>query len=530
MLTFSLEPTDDRANPAFKSSASCALWLRQLQLTNLQLAHQQLLAQLNELNRYPMRSIDRLGTLEALRETVEHVQQSYATKLIARPLPLNQAEFIVFAAILKLWQAMSTGYQRCLQDHISGDQALGQHAALLCQRCMMYDGLTIFEYLRAGYEFDGKHWQQLHQLYAFAEAQGLQREEVTDPLNGNHPNSNCHRIYAKILLACYARPSELSRSQLQLLDNWLSEWSKDILIEQGNANAKAQRLATELSSTLGLRPAQQINHSDDARYIAIIPISKLLHVHIILLEQGKTPQQLKLGDGNSKDCVKFLTFLHQCWCDKLKTRVDERQWVSRQVQLSCQTDNIYAHIHGAVFNQPARKGVFNALSLKQAGELGGRTPKSEIRSDSPPLEIWHVENESILGAQLTRESVQGERFCVNQLVATRLADDAHFSLAATAWVSVMNTGQLRMGIRYLPGTVQGVGICATESLEKYAPAFLLGAAVNLKVPSSLVIPRNWFQPNRLIEIIMPNSEQRKIKLGFSVERGVDYERVSFNFV
>jgi len=59
MLTLPLEPTDDRANPVFKDVASCQAWLGQLQLTNLQLAHSKLLAQIKELNRYPMRGVER---------------------------------------------------------------------------------------------------------------------------------------------------------------------------------------------------------------------------------------------------------------------------------------------------------------------------------------------------------------------------------------------------------------------------------------------------------------------------------------
>jgi hypothetical protein len=74
MLTLPLEPTDDRANPIFKDAASCNAWLAQFQLTNLQQAQSQLTTQLGELNRYPMQGLERFRTLEALRETIDHVQ------------------------------------------------------------------------------------------------------------------------------------------------------------------------------------------------------------------------------------------------------------------------------------------------------------------------------------------------------------------------------------------------------------------------------------------------------------------------
>lgn len=540
MLKLSLEPTDDLANPAFKNAASCALWIRQLQLTNLQLAHSQLLSQVNELNRYPMRNIERLKTLEALRETVDHIQHSYATKLIGMPLPLNQTEFLVLIAIVQLWQSLSLGYQRCLHGCLSGDRELDQHTALLCHRCMVYNGLAIFEHLRTGYEFDGKLWQQLHKLYEFSEQQGLQLQEVPDPLLGNHPHSSCHRIYVKILLACYARPSELSRVQLQLLDNWLSEWSGTIEIERSYVTAKvdSQPLATDLSSTHGLRPVTQVSYSESARYLAMTPLSKLLRVNTILLEQGKTPQQLKLGDSsNSKDCIKFLAFLHQCWCTDYNTRVDNRELITRQAQLCYQAESIYAHINGVSFKQPVRNFVAANLAIKRMGGLGSTVHNDnskELLAKKFPLETWHLENESIMGAQLTRESAQGERLGFNQLIAMRLIDEELFVLGTTAWVHVLRTGQLRMGIRYIPGAVQGVSIrmidLDTGSLDKYAPAFLLDTAANLKIPPSLIIPRHWFQAGRVIEVELRNGERQQAKLGFSVQRGTDYERVSFNFI
>ena len=537
-LELPLDPTDDLANPAFKNAASCALWIRQLQLTNLQIAHQQLLAQVNELNRYPMRNIERLNTLEALRETVDYVQSSYATKLIAKPLPFNQSELLVFIGIVKLWQGMSLGYQRCLQSHLSGDLEMNQHAALLCQRCMLYGGLAIFEHLRAGYKFDGKLWQQLHKLYEFSEQQGLALKEVADPLLGVHPPSSCHRIYVKTLLACYARPSELSRTQLQILDNWLSEWCADIAIEPSFVNSKTKALAIDLSSSYGLCAISRITHSDSIRYVAVSPLSKLLQVNSILLEQGKTPQQLKLGDStNSKDCIKFFTFLHQCWCEETNSRLNERAPVSQQAQLGFGAENIYASVNGVAFKQPMRVSVVKSLALKQSTVFDGEITnphQTEAPIQQAFLETWHVENESIMGAQLTRKNPDGERICFNQLIVIRLEGNAKFSLAATAWVNVLRTGKLRIGIRHLPGTVQGISIRTVDvnpgSQEKFAPAFLLGTVANLNIPASLIIPRNWFQAGRVIDIVLQNGERQQAKLGFSVERGIDFERVSFKLV
>ncbi|HET7832570.1 MAG TPA: hypothetical protein VFK88_06355, partial [Gallionella sp.] len=221
MLTLSLEPIDPLAHPIFRDAAGCAQWLSQLQLTNLQLAHSLLYTQLTQLNRCELPGLERLNILEQLRETIGFVQDDYAKKLVAKPLPLNESELMIFVALVQLWHALVTGYQRCLQAYLNGNPELREHAALLCHRCLLYTGLEIFEHLRTGYEFEAGLWRQLHELYAFAEEQAFQLVEVNDPLDTIRPQSSCCAIYVKTLLACYARPAELSRSQLRLLDRWL---------------------------------------------------------------------------------------------------------------------------------------------------------------------------------------------------------------------------------------------------------------------------------------------------------------------
>ncbi|MFZ2301957.1 MAG: hypothetical protein WAW10_08825 [Gallionella sp.] len=538
MLTLPLEPTDDRANPHFKDAESCSQWLGQLQLTNLQLAHSLLLTQVNELNRYPMRGLERLSTLELLRETVGYVQDDYAKKLSSKPLPLNESELMVFVSIVQLWQAMVLGYQRCLQAFIAGDKQLEKHGALLCQRCLLYSGLEIFEHLRTGYEFDAKLWHQLHELYAFSEQYGLQTAEVADLLNIKYQHSNCSSIYMKTLLACYARPAELGRSQLQLLDKWLTQWSSALTVERSYTTSKgdAPPLAVDLCSTRGLIPAKQTTHNDNTRYLAMVPLSKLLRVKTILLQQGQTPQQIGLCDHcNSNDCIELLTSLHQCWCENISARFTERRPVERHAELCYKPENIYAQLSGKLFKQPKRRDAALGDTARKQIETFGRvlqdTPGKKPAEMAVTLEKWQFDNESILGACLTRNDILGERLNRNQLAGLRPGDAEIFTLCITAWVNITHTGKLQIGVRYLPGAPEAVDIRATSLnaavSDKYVPAFLLPAIAALKIPASLVIPRGWFNPGRTIEIMRQNAEKQNAKMNLSIEHGLDYERVGF---
>jgi len=87
---------------------------------------------------------------------------------------------------------------------------------------------------------------------------------------------------------------------------------------------------------------------------------------------------------------------------------------------------------------------------------------------------------------------------------------------------------LRIGVQILPGIPQGAAIRAAganAAAEQYTPAFLLPAVAALQAPETLVVPPGWFKPNREIEVLTERSS--KLRLASVVDRGADFERVTF---
>ena len=523
-----LEPTDDRAQPAFRDAASCTRWLSQLQLTNLQLAHSQLLTQLNEFNRYPLHGDVRLATLESLRDTIHHVQNDYAKRFAGKPLPLNDSELVSFFALSQLWHAMSIGYQRCLQDCLSGDRNLSGKAAMLCQRTLLYGGLGIGEHLRAGYEFDPRLWHQLHSLYSHAEEQGWLFNEVSDPLT--HSTNNCHRDYLGILLSSYRCLARLSRSQLNLLSEWLPQWAGALTVERRYASSRgdAQPLAFDLSGAEGLQPVSAVTHSASMRYIAMVPLSKLIRVKTILLQQGHTPQQVELGEhASSRECIELLTLVHRCWCEDGNSQPGS---LTKDVQLCHGLANIHAALSGKPYGASA---VPSETATRKQGEDFGNVaqPAQANAKTGGTQEVWKTDEENLLGALITREGTAGSRVANNQLVAIRHSDSDPWRLATTSKVSVNRAGQLRLSLHFQPGVLQPVTVISETEVAPPAPlsvpGLLLLTAATLNIPDSLIIPPNWFKSGRTVQIAPQQGEKLRATLGFNVARGMDYERVSY---
>lgn len=546
MLNLPLDPTDDRAKPAFQNVASCTRWLKQLQFTNLHAVHSMVRTQLDEFNRYPMQGLERLRTLELLRETVSHLQSDYTKKIAAKKLPLSEEEFAILASITALWQQMVNGYHRCLQSLLAGDKQLMPYGSMLCQRCMLHTSLQIFECLHNGYEFEGRLWQQLHVLYAFCEEKNWHLEKLKQLASDHHGNpASCHVIYVKTLLGVGVYPGELSRAQLQLADRLLLQWGATVPLDRHFTTSKgdAPPLAVDLSGSRGLELASRVvvtqSQTDPSestvRYLAMVPLSKLLRVKTILLQQGQAPQQLDLGDDcNNAECIALLKFLHRRWCEGSPDGVPRQHGAAKPAEMCYGIEVIYTRIA----KKPSRLldddvGT-DSLAHKQVATFGralSRDDQHDERNANPLLETWKIVDESMLGAVMLREGTADLRLGLKQIVAVQSVNAGAFILGTISWLQVTQSGHLSAGVNYLPGVPQAIkisGIAAKSTTPSQSTgALLLPAVTTLKIPSSLIIPRDWFTPERVIELANLGHQKLKIKMGLSIEIGQDYERVSF---
>ena len=93
----------------------------------------------------------------------------------------------------------------------------------------------------------------------------------------------------------------------------------------------------------------------------------------------------------------------------------------------------------------------------------------------------------------------------------------------------MQKDDLLIGIHVLPGVPQGIAVRPTglkvSPSEHYVRAFLLPAVPALKEEATLVLPRGWFQAERVVEVF--TDRQAKLKLGELLGQGPDFERVTY---
>lgn len=533
MSAFPLPELSPTASPEFVDAEGCKAWLDHVPLANVGAAQRELLAQVREFNRFPANAAHRFAVMELLREPVNFVQIEQAKRFANRALPMAQAESDIFEDTNALWEAMRSGYLRCLDSALNGDAAMRAQGALICQRVLAYAGLKMFHHYRAYRQVPPREWRGVHAAYAAAERLEVAEEPVKDFLNRDVHDTSPRIAYARALLMGLCNPNELAQRQLTFVAYLLERWAAKLDVgaeplpeEEGVLplviDLKSDRLPERLDTSASTRVGE-------ARYLDARKLAKSLRNRVGLLRKGESPAKLALGeDCIQPSCEQLLVFLFRQWCQGKLSRATERRAAASAVQVCSELGVIHSLVTGRAFRQPQGE-----LTNRQRDEIATFGRVSTRQADDPQpsvaVEQWRLEDESSQGLRMIRRAgTPGKRYTHGQLVCVRLADAPSHRLGQVRWLMEGEGGDLHAGIRLLPGVPAGCSVRATGvnvQNEKFVEALLLAAVPSIAAPMSILLQPGSFKPKRVLEFIAEG--EARIRLLEVLERGLDYERVTF---
>jgi hypothetical protein len=523
---FDLPTISPDARPEFADASACAKWLQTLPLINVGPAHVRLLDQLDELNTFKLAPAERLKILELMREPVNFVQKELAKKFASRPAPLALQEREVLKNVQALGDALSTGYQHCVQAIVDRTGSLS--VALVGQRVLWCTGQKMVTYYEAYQDVGEAEWRTAHRVYALAEERGKTKEEVAHP-DRKGKETTCMETYAQVLLLDLANPGKLTPRQRELVSQWLERWTKKVSIGRESADTgDAAPLKVDLAGAAGAshRPVE----GDSARILDLSELRSDLRKRIALLRKGETPGELGLGeDVTAALADSMLVMIYRRWCEDQLSRAHPRHGATGTAQTCVGMQAIHFYVTGRGFTT---RGGARPMSTKEhmeiatLGRLATRHEDDPATTPSHPLEVWHIKDESASGLRLERADPRANsRLVLGQMLGIRLATAKAFLLCTIKWLSVSAEFNVRIGVQILPGVPQGIGVKPADALtDPYSQAFLLPAFAPLQAPETLVIAAGWFRPKREMEIADRPGRVRLLEL---VDRGADFERVSF---
>lgn len=542
-MSLDLPPTGNEHPPLFADLEQCLAWKKALPLTNPSQVQAYLLRQIGLLNRFAVAADVRLAMLETLRETVHFVQGEGTKKFSGKPLPLAESEQAALDAAHDLWQALATGYLRCLDACLAGDAALGGQAALVCQRVLAALAEDHADQLRANRQPDSAHWRLAHAAYASAETLGVAGQPVGDDLRAADAPS-AMAAYGELALLHTAGLHELTARQQTWVIRWARRWSGKLAVTAAPPaeDAPALPLCVDLESEEppGFKPQS----GPGARWLDTAELRQSLNKRANLLAAGgeeNTPARLGLGeDCPQPACGEVLRRVYPRWVKGGIRRRHDRHPFAGSCRFVVGGEAIYYYLSGREAFQPPGTANHDKLrrereELATFGRVAARFKDDHSRNLGFQLENWEIAedwamlDQSSGGLRLVRPLAQsGGRFSLGQLVAVQPAGSTGLLLGMVRWALVIGE-DLAAGIQLFPGkpspvAVRGTGVMAAK--EDYRPGFLLPPVAALNQPASIVLPSGGFKPNRIAETWAKTGTER-VRLKELLERSADFERAAY---
>jgi len=518
-----------------KSDANaCIAFISGLPLTNARLAQPSLAALLTALEATPLQGAAYLDVLEAARVPVHFVQDDLALRYAAKPLPPTASEEETFLQVLQLWQAMERAYAKVAT--LGAEDPLVQlRMALICQRCVYYAGRVLIEYLRARREPAPGAWLDLHGYYDTADEWHLADELVQDPLNETQGKASASEAYAAVLLIDLSNPYSRGSREFGWIVRWAERFAPFAKVELNVGVDTARAFGVDLMQDQGVRPLDILTTRSTVRHFDTARLNPDMHQLLAQLRENVSPASLGLGANLEREpAARLLVQLYRPWCLHAVPRRFQRRDTTGVAQLCLGFEAMHYHVNGDEFLQPEHVRIYSRGDMDRIWTFRDQldpTQPLKIRESqiNYPLEEWAMADQSVSGFRLQRRTA-GERIEHSQLIALKPNDGGQFLLAQVSWYLMRNASiEINIGVYVLPGVPQGVAIRATGPMvspsEQYIRAFLLPDLPALKEQGSLLLPRGWYQPKRIIEVF--TDRQITVELGDLLTQGADFERVSY---
>lgn len=550
-MNFELPPTGTEQSPAFTTAVACQDWLATVPMANAVQAQSMLLRQLSLLHRYTLETGDRFAILETLRGPLCDVQDDAAKKFAGKPLPLAPHEHAALDTSLNVWLELALGYLRCfdeccggasstrtelekLREHCSGDAKLAGKAALMAQRTLAVFADWQLDLSRGGQLPDTLYWKKLHEIMQATETLGIAGRKVNDPIHHGSTHTSPLAAYSECCLLSTANVYELQARHVAWVARWARRWgSKLVLLTAPPEDIRNRAVPLWVDLESDSPPSYLPQQANAGRWLETTELRKSIVARLALLEQGRAPGDLQLGDDVTQPAATLLLQRSlQRWCKGGATRKQERHPASEKCSFVAGLENVHFELSGRTpFRAPSLSDSTLRREREEFETFGNHSHRSSEHGAKGALQVesWQVVDESSSGLRIRRQLKEGARIGPGQVVATKIADGQYYVLGNVRWVLREGDSELVAGIQLFPGEARPASVRTLDpagARSGWHQAFMLPAIPALKESPSIILAAGTFRLDRQIEV-MADQKTQTLKLFRVLDRGIEFERCNF---
>jgi hypothetical protein len=513
---------------AFADADSAKRWAKSLLITSVTPLYEAVRGQLRALSAADFAPRERATIAEVMREQVAHLHTELARRYAGKPQPAADRELDAAEQAISLWHGLWEQYSACLKPLLEGDIELQGVKAKLLQRGLYVGKQLVIVYGLARRIPPPTLWQELHAYYRLAELLDCAVTAVSDDLMPHAVGISCYSTYCHALMLGLADPCALSVRQIELVDRWLGQWARKIFPYAQQRETEGPVIILDLDSSVPGWLSETAPNSPPVSMRFGYPgkLATSVRGRMKRLTAGATPAELQLGhDTSVEGSAALLAHLDKHWYQMPPADEDASH---QSIELTAGgVQSAYFRVGGRTFDRQDPLGRLTFQGAQHLQTLGALTDYDRYKEDAEknwPWEGWQGEY-SWRAAKLLRREETRYRWFLDQLVVVR--DEERTRAGHVTRVAVNPPNELAVSLALWPGQPRSIAVRPTSiafAEELPMPALMLSATED--EPASLVVPPRTFNAGRVLRS-MDTGPERKFRLTKLLQRGGDFERVSF---
>ena len=528
-------------------------WLAALPQANMGEITRQIYSAIRQLNRQKMSNRDRLEIMEMMRTPTREIFKTLSKYFINRTLPLPEKSKKIVSLNQALLQEMSHGYKVIVYEAANKiDQKIdAKSQAIAIARAIKYMSELFLKASEIYAEVPTGTWYDMHQMYAYAEAKGLQNNKISD---SEHPQSktSIEDAYKQALLFALARPTAMRQSDTARVFNKLYDWSSQAKLDKHPQENQINQFfcaRTEEDRPPSYLTQQDLENGDGVHTLETTQLVDTIRKQISSTEDKQGV--ITVGDQISLETLKVLAMSWGVMPKRRFSRAERQGNISAAIGLAraakmiregnppdkddksrpdpfgAEPDSFsleyipeemkvmgndsssrgymtHTEIGGSHSSGDAWDMVAKGKVLTGAFESQRQLTDTDIRNKEDDDLHWEVVNISAGGYCLRWNSDNASKAQIGELIALHEREaDGHFEwrIGVIRWMQFTKTNGLEIGVQVLSPKVVAAEVQRLNRLNELPFDSLMVPGIKpLKQPATILLPAHAFKSGDKLKV------------------------------
>ncbi len=507
---------------------------------------------LQQINEQEMKPADRFRILESLRESVNYATVNLSRHVNGVNYPLPEKIVLIASACHSIYNHMTQGYYSVFHE-IKDQNILFIDKAMLAttiHRTVKYLQQSLLLVYKTFAAFHHDYWEQLHELYQYAEENKLIKTSISDQLLINKRKTSIEHEYIHGLLLYMAEPYHLRPGEIDEVNQHLEQWHHLVSLNKINDNAELaendQVIIVELDQD---QPPSMLSKSpliSDIKNCRIVDTTKLLD-KVNLELKTRIEQKKSNNSKTNKKAIRLnlLRRLIDSW-GQVKKRRYPRNNLAEKVNVTIGLHQTHMQLlyeqHVKQINTTKdsysgfhSKPEFESIEVTDVNrkssdiwstiyawtnvdvtEIDKTAPSQEKITDfRVKQENWTLLNESAVGFCVMTIEKQTNKIQVGEVISIQRKNSSQRSLGLVRWIKAYGDSGIQIGgMMVAPSaTSVSVSIVGNDKQDLIVDRCLLLPLMQmLNQPESILTFSRQYKTGDVLELTQPNKEPSQIKL------------------